>query len=208
MGSDSILSSVQEYYDEKIRTHGPTARGVDWNSPESQQLRFAQLLKLIDHNRPFMLNDFGCGYGALVDYLQRTDYQFHYTGFDISSQMIAKAQELHPTSDRIEFVHQKEQLRVADYTVASGVFNVKLSTTGEEWKQYILATLETMNSLSRAGFAFNALTKYSDAEFMREDLYYSDPLFLFDHCKAKYSKFVALLHDYPLYEFTILVRKE
>jgi hypothetical protein len=65
-----------------------------------------------------------------------------------------------------------------------------------------------MNSLSRAGFAFNALTKYSDAEFMRPDLYYADPLFLFDHCKCRYSKFVALLHDYPLYEFTILVRKE
>lgn len=207
MGSNSILSSVQEYYDEKIRTHGPTARGVDWNSPESQHLRFAQLLKLIDHSRPFALNDFGCGYGALVDYLERGDYQFHYTGFDISSQMIATAKELHPSSDQIEFVSEKGQLRQADYTVASGVFNVKLNTAGDEWKQYILATLETMNSLSRAGFAFNALTKYSDAEFMREDLYYSDPLFLFDHCKSKYSKFVALLHDYPLYEFTILVRK-
>jgi SAM-dependent methyltransferase len=208
MGSDSILASVQEYYDEKIRTHGPTARGVDWNSPESQQLRFAQLLKLIDHSRPFTLNDFGCGYGALVDYLQQGDYQFHYTGFDISSQMIARAEELHPRSSQIEFVSQRERLREADYTVASGVFNVKLKTDGDEWKEYILTTLETMNSLSRAGFAFNALTKYSDAEFMREDLYYSDPLFLFDHCKAKYSKFVALLHDYPLYEFTILVRKE
>jgi|SRR6185503_2622757 len=208
MGSDSILSSVQEYYDEKIRTHGPTARGVDWNSPESQQLRFAQLLKLIDHSEPFTLNDFGCGYGALVDFLQQGNYQFQYTGFDISPEMIATAEELHPSSSQIEFVSQKEKLRPADYTVASGVFNVKLNTTGEEWKEYILTTLKTMNSLSRAGFAFNALTKYSDAEFMREDLYYSDPLFLFDHCKSKYSKFVALLHDYPLYEFTILVRKE
>ena len=207
MGSDSILASVQEYYDEKIRTHGPTARGVDWNSQDSQQLRFAQLLKLIDHNRPFTLNDFGCGYGALVDYLQQENFQFQYAGFDISPEMIAKAAELHPTSDRIDFVNNKAQLREADYTVASGVFNVKLNTTGAEWKEYILTTLDTMNSLSRAGFAFNALTKYSDAEFMREDLYYSDPLFLFDHCKTKYSKFVALLHDYPLYEFTILVRK-
>ncbi len=208
MGSDSILSSVQEYYDEKIRTHGPTARGVDWNSPESQQLRFAQLLKLIDHSRPFTLNDFGCGYGALIDYLQRGNYQFQYAGFDISAEMIATAEELHPSSNQIEFVREKAQLHQADYTVASGVFNVKLSTTGAEWQQYTLAALDTMNSLSRAGFAFNALTKYSDPEFMREDLYYSDPLFLFDHCKSKYSKFVALLHDYPLYEFTILVRKE
>jgi SAM-dependent methyltransferase len=208
MGSDSILASVQEYYDGKIRTHGPTARGVDWNSQESQQLRFAQLLKLIDHSRPFTLNDFGCGYGALIDCLQQRNYQFHYVGFDISAEMIARAEALHPRSSQIEFVQDKGQLRQADYTVASGVFNVKLNTAGEEWRQYILAVLDTMNALSRAGFAFNALTKYSDAEFMRPDLYYADPLFLFDHCKSRYSKFVALLHDYPLYEFTILVRKE
>jgi SAM-dependent methyltransferase len=208
MGSDSILSSVREYYGEKIRTHGPTARGVDWNSQQSQELRFAQLLKLVDKTGPFTLNDFGCGYGALIDYLQQGNYQFRYGGFDISPEMISKAEELHPRSSQIEFVSQKGQLEQADYTVASGVFNVKLNTAGEEWKQYILTALDTMNSLSRAGFAFNALTKYSDAEFMRPDLYYADPLFLFDHCKCRYSKFVAVLHDYPLYEFTILVRKE
>ena len=43
---------------------------------------------------------------------------------------------------------------------------------------------------------------------MRPYLYYADPLFLFDYCKKKYSKSVALLHDYGLYEFTILVRKD
>ena len=69
-------------------------------------------------------------------------------------------------------------------------------------------TLAAINSLSGKGFAFNVLTKYSDPEFMRTDLYYADPLFLFDYCKAKFSTFVSLIHDYPLFEFTILVRKE
>ena len=30
---------------------------------------------------------------------------------------------------------------------------------------------------------------------------------MFDLCKRRYSPRVALLHDYPLYEFTVLVRK-
>ena len=205
MMSDEILTRVQEYYDEKLREHGPTARGVDWKSPESQQLRFAQLAKLIDHTRPFTINDFGCGYGALVDYLESCGLQFQYVGFDISSEMIAQARELHP---RASFVTSKADLREADYTVASGIFNVRLSTSEDEWKSYVLDVLATMDSISTQGFAFNALTKYSDAEFMRSDLYYADPLFFFDHCKTNYSKFVTLLHDYPLYEFTILVRKE
>ena len=42
---------------------------------------------------------------------------------------------------------------------------------------------------------------------MRPDLYYADPCELFDRCKRRYSRNVALLHDYDLYEFTILVRK-
>jgi hypothetical protein len=42
---------------------------------------------------------------------------------------------------------------------------------------------------------------------MRNYLYYADPCALFDLCKRRYSKHVALLHDYGLYEFTILVRK-
>ena len=205
MTSNDILTRVQEYYDEKLRTHGATASGVDWKSQESQELRFAQLLKLIDHSRPFTVNDFGCGYGALIDYLESCGLHFQYTGFDISSQMVAKAGETHPGAS---FVTDKGQLREADYTVASGIFNVKLGTNEAEWKEYMLDVLDAMNSLSKNGFAFNALTKYSDAEFMRSDLYYADPLFFFDHCKTKYSRFVTLLHDYPLYEFTMLVRKE
>ena len=205
MSTNDILTRVQEYYDEKLRTHGPTARGVDWKSPESQELRFAQLAKLIDHDRPFTINDFGCGYGALINYLKSCGLQFQYVGFDISSEMIARAGEMYPGAS---FVDNQGDLREADYTLASGIFNVKLDTDESAWKSYMLDVLDTMNSLSRSGFAFNALTKYSDAEFMRSDLYYADPLFIFDHCKTRYSRFVTLLHDYPLYEFTMLVRKE
>ena len=72
----------------------------------------------------------------------------------------------------------------------------------------MLRTLAAINGLSKRGFAFNVLTKYSHPEFQRPDLYYADPLFLFDYCKTKFSRFVTLLHDYPLYEFTLLVRKQ
>jgi hypothetical protein len=68
--------------------------------------------------------------------------------------------------------------------------------------------LHHFNELSRKGFASNFLTGYSDAEKMRADLYYADPLSLFDYCKRNFSKNVALLHDYRLYDFTILVRKD
>jgi SAM-dependent methyltransferase len=209
MGSerDSIISRMQQVYDEKILLHGCTASGVGWNSIESQQMRFAQLLKVVDSSVLFSIDDFGCGYGALADYLRRERYSFNYCGFDISPQMIRKAKELHPTTSEVAFVERESELPIADYTVASGIFNLKSDTPVREWEAYILDTLATFDSLSKKGFAFNILTKYSDKALMRPDLYYADPAFLFDYCKTKFSRFVSLLHDYPLYEFTILVLK-
>ena len=207
MSYSNILDKVQRYYSEKVKTHGATARGVDWNSVDSQRLRFAQLLKVVNRAQHFTINDYGCGYGALAGHLRDEGYSFSYVGFDISSEMIAKAKEVHGTDPQITLVTEERMLTEADYTVASGIFNVKLETAAAEWDKYVLQTLGTIDALSRNGFAINVLTKYSDAEFMRPDLYYADPLFLFDYCKTNYSRFVTLLHDYPLYEFTILVRK-
>ncbi len=207
MSFNSILDRVREYYSDKIETYGATARGVDWNSPESQALRFEQLLKVCDCTRPFSINDYGCGYGALVEYMADRGYTFQYRGCDISDQMIAKARELHRGLEHCQFFTDESHLTAADYTIASGIFNVKLQTSDEEWKVYVLHILGRMAELGEKGFAFNILTSYSDQDLMRPDLYYADPCFLFDYCQRNFSRFVSLLHDYPLYEFTILVRK-
>lgn len=209
MNRDEVISSVRAYYGEKIRAHGPTARGVDWNSTESQEVRFAQLMHIADRATRFTVNDFGCGYGALCDYLQqRGGDTAGYRGFDLAPPMVEEARRKHPTLPPTAFVTELAELAAADFTVASGIFNVKLATPMADWQAYILATMNELARLSRHGFAFNMLTSYSDADRMRPDLYYGDPCYYFDHCKRQYSKSVALLHDYGLYEFTILVRLE
>lgn len=203
----SILSRKKEHYDREIQRHGCTAAGVGWNSQESQEMRFRQLLKLADGTVRFSINDFGCGYGALADYLRKGDYSFQYCGYDISPQMIQEARQLHWHTGEATFVNRESEMSPADFTIASGVFNDRFGTSAEEWEAYVLGTLTTLDRLSRKGFAFNMLTKYSDRELMRSELYYADPAVIFDFCKTKFSRFVTLLHDYPLYEFTILVRK-
>ena len=85
---------------------------------------------------------------------------------------------------------------------------MKLDAADGAWREHALTTLDRLDALSTRGFSFNMLTSYSDPERMRPDLYYANPGELFDHCKRRYSRWVALLHDYGLYEFTILVRKE
>jgi SAM-dependent methyltransferase len=200
----SALGEIGRYYGAKLAAHGASPRGVDWNSSESQQLRFKQLVRICDAEARFSLNDIGCGYGALLDYLCGLGKECDYLGVDISEAMIAKAGALHPGC---RFVVGERAGRVADYSVASGIFSVRLSAGDDAWLAHLLRTLEQLDAESRRGFSFNCLTRYSDPELMRSDLYYADPARLFDHCKARFTKNVALLHDYGLYEFTILVRK-
>jgi hypothetical protein len=141
-----------------------------------------------------------------VPYLANHGYDARYCGYDVSATMLEHARREHEDPPRVEFVDRETDLEPADYTVASGIFNVRLDVSNENWRAFVESTLERIAEISTKGFAFNMLTSYSDAEKMRADLYYGDPRSFFDHCKRKFSRNVALLHDYALYEFTMIVR--
>jgi SAM-dependent methyltransferase len=203
-----LLDPVRDYYEAKLREHGPTPGGVDWNGEASQSARFDALSKVIRAaaGEPFSIDDYGCGYGAYVDHLARKGFATAgYLGIDVSPEMVAEARRRHPQR---QFAVGDSSPRMADYAVASGIFNVALETDRVAWQGYILETLDAIHAATTRGFAFNCLTSYSDSEFIRQHLYYGDPCFFFDHCKRRYSRQVALLHDYGLFEFTILVRKD
>lgn len=204
----ALLTEVAEYYTTKLAQHGQNPRGVDWNGGESQTLRFEQLCKIVDASTQFSINDLGCGYGALYDFLSLEYESFSYSGVDVSESMIRAAEQRYQEKSQARFILSSEPDQVADYGVASGIFNVRLGRSDDEWLSYLEATLDILDRTSRLGFAFNCLTSYSDADKMRDYLYYADPCVLFDLCKRRYSRNVALFHDYGLYEFTILVRKQ
>jgi SAM-dependent methyltransferase len=203
-----MLRPVVGVFTERVTTHGPTARGVDWNSEESQALRFTQLLKLVDETHPYSLLDYGCGYGALARFLAARGDEFTYQGYDITPAMLDQAREVLSSVPRASVTGARDELRLADYAIASGVLNLKLDAEEPGWQQYALEVLHDLAALSARGFAFNALTSYSDPPLMRDDLYYADPCFYFDYCKRHFSAQVALLHDYGLYEFTVIVRHD
>ena len=203
----TIESDISVYYSEKVSKYGACPRGVDWNGVESQMIRFNQLSKLISANSDFSVNDLGCGYGAFLGYLNSNFESFHYFGLDISCEMIEKAKDIYGDKLNAEFYCISKPPQVANYSIASGIFNVKLGYSDSDWLNHIKQTLRVLYDSSSEGFAFNCLTKYSDRERMQNKLFYGDPSFFFDWCKNNFSRNVALLHDYDLYEFTIIVRK-
>jgi SAM-dependent methyltransferase len=206
MPSADIERRVADYYTGKLREHGPTHQGADWNSSESQLLRFEQFMRIIPRDEHVSVLDYGCGYGALAPYLEAAGVDLDYTGYDIAEEMVASARELASGRPRWSFTSVRDELAPADFTLASGIFNVRVGTDDQRWREYTLETISELAALSRRGLGFNMLTGYSDPERMTERLYYADPSFYFDWCKRNLSRNVALLHDYGLYEFTIVVR--
>lgn len=205
---DGLFAALDAYYAPHLAEHGASALGVDWNSPESQELRFRQLLRVRGDEASCSLLDYGCGYGELAHLLVGRGESVEYRGFDISERMIELARVHNPDRAVCRFSHRPGDLEPADYVVASGVFNLRLDIDEATWEAYVLETLDTLAGLGRRGFSFNLLTSWSDAERMRPDLFYADPTRFFEHCKRRYSRHVALLHDYGLYEWTMLVRTD
>jgi len=203
---DVILSDVARYYSDRLARFGSTPAGVDWRDEASQGNRFAQLLRVVREVDASIL-DVGCGYGALLPFMRARGFTGHYRGIDIASEMIRAARTLHGMDAAAKFDIGAVPSDIADYAVASGIFNVRLTHDESSWRAYVLDTIAAMDRLSLRGFAFNCLTSYADEERKRPDLYYADPCAYFHLCRRHYARDVALLHDYGLFEFTLIVRK-
>ena len=203
-----IEISTENYYSKKFNSYGQTPKGVDWNSLESQKIRFLKLLDIVsDKNKPYSILDYGCGYGALLDYLDINKLQTYY-GYDLSLPMIESSNKKFSKNKNIFFTDNKKHLKPVDYVVASGLLNVKQLENDRIWKEYITHLLNEFNKLSTKGFSFNCLSAYADKHLMKDYLFYGEPEYFFKFCKLNFSKNISLMHNYNLYEFTIHVHKK
>ena len=186
MSKNKIYNDVDKYYSNKIKLFGANHKGLDWKSEESQFIRFHQLSKIIEIDNS-SLNDIGCGLGDLTRYINNNFLNIKYTGYDISKVMINNATKLYPQN---KFIHIKNfnKVKVADYSIASGIFNVKMKYSKKQWLAYILDTLKEMNLKSKKGFSFNLLSKYSDKHYMKENLFYASPLFFLIIVSVNFQK--------------------
>ena len=205
--SSNLTESVSDYYTNKLENFGVSPKGVDWNGAESQEIRFEKLSLIYRDLDNFSVCDLGCGYGAMYSHLESKAKDFQYVGVDISEAMLTAAKENLKNKTNTFFSQYINDIIPVDYVVASGIFNVKLDFSIKHWEEYIIETIADMNDASTKGFAFNCLTSHSDVTHMKEKLYYGNPAFFLSHVLDNYSKNVTLLHDYGLYEFTVLVRK-
>jgi hypothetical protein len=96
--------------------------------------------------------------------------------------------------------------RTADYSVASGVFNVRLDVPLATWERFVERTLRQMRATSRLGFAFNLMAPVPAAVESPAELYRPAPQAWAAFCERELGANVEALSGYGLHEQTLLVR--
>ncbi|MFO1258965.1 MAG: class I SAM-dependent methyltransferase [Gammaproteobacteria bacterium] len=172
-------------------------RGVKWSSEESQFLRFKVLCEVSNHIFKSNILDVGCGFGHLVDYLVKNQFEGSYKGIDIVDQMIMVAKKRHPSfhfeTNDLDSIHPENH----DYILASGIF------TFSDWENMRIH-IQQLFSFCRKGIAFNTLRLSN--RLREEELFYADPLETLTFCKS-ITPHAILRQDYMLEDFTVYMHK-
>ena len=199
--------ATARYYGEKVRRFGATPAGADWRCGPTQQMRFVQLLKVCTGASHYSLNDLGCGWGALLQFLarRRMRSRVDYLGVDLSQDMIAAARAARPQDARC-FVVGARSPRVADYGVASGVFNVRLDVPIAQWEAFVRHTLRTLRDSSRRGFAVNFMEPVPEGIASPPELYRVSAERWATFIEDELGCNVEVVRGYGMREATLLAR--
>ncbi len=139
----------QKFYSSAILLHGKSARGLNWRSQKTQELRFDILLSLLPKNIN-TLADAGCGFGDLYTYMKKKKtLPQTYIGIDSLVQMHSIASN--NSKQKIVLADiTKDEIPNADYYICSGAMNIL---------HYFETLLFIKNCFraSRYGFVFNIL---------------------------------------------------
>ncbi len=115
----------EKFYTSAIQKHGISAKGVNWNSKESQQIRFDMILEMLPKSlEKVSVIDAGCGFGDFYLYANKKNRVVKkYIGIDSLVDMYSIASEKTGCEIIIADIC-KDELPEASYYICSGAMNV------------------------------------------------------------------------------------
>jgi SAM-dependent methyltransferase len=139
------------FYSTAIEMYGITAKGVNWHSKESQNLRFEIILEMLPREMSgYSIADAGCGFGDLYLYMQKKKrVPKEYIGIDTLIDMYSIASERTGCEIVVADIC-KEKLPSADFYICSGAMNVL-----NDFETYLF--MQNCFATCRVGFLFNVL---------------------------------------------------
>lgn len=191
----SVTNKTVAFYDDCALHVKDNARAMGWSSAFSQRLRFEVITYLVDVSNQDVL-DVGCGDGAFFHFLEEKSISLSYSGIDISSKMVQRAQNRYPGIPvrQGDFFNHNNQ---HDVVVCSGALS--MSATEDKWL-FLSQAIDQLMAISRTHVVFNLL---SDRATIKDPLFhYYAPKDVLGLCLQK-TDYVTLHHSYLPNDFTV-----
>lgn len=193
-----------KHYKDLLATHGTSTAALGWRDADVQRRNFAAVSQIFHHESgPFTLHEVGCGLGHYADFLAEYFPNAIYSGSDIVPEMVERTHHRRPgLSVEVRDVISAPPPQ-ADYVVESGIFNLRMDQSPDEWWSFVRQMLRAMFSFAKKGLAANFLT--SQVDWTREFGYYQNPAEALTFAMTELSRFAEIRHAYYPWEFTLLV---
>ena len=207
-----------DYFEGLLAEHGANYKALDWNSVESQRLRYKVLKEILVYGKKaagVSVLDVGCGMGDLFGFFKSEGMlnrnKINYTGYDISPKLIEVAGKKYPEAKfEVKDILEEHYLPRFDYVFCSGIFNIR---TTEEFDHldHVQEMLNRMYDLAGCGAAVNFLSEgslpISDPKSLNAGrYYYFKPDEIMNFCRRVSSRLI-LRHDYHPGDFTVYLLK-
>lgn len=206
-GTDAtLLATLAGRYEIALAKSGTTPAGTLNEDPVLHARAFDALLAALTR-RPLpqnvLLQDFGCGYGALFDRVANEPWfaRGRYFGIDISPAMIETARA-RIDDPRAAFEVGSLLTETGDITLVHGTFNLKLNATDADWTRIVQDALRNIAVHTRTAFACTLLKKSANAS---SHMYEPDVGSVLSWCEALGWK-AELLDDFSPRECAVLAR--
>ncbi|MFA6431409.1 MAG: class I SAM-dependent methyltransferase [Candidatus Margulisiibacteriota bacterium] len=207
-----------DYFESLFDEHGNSYKALDWNSPDSQKLRFKIMKELFNYGKKascITLLDVGCGFGDLYGYLKSdgslSRHRINYSGCDISPKIIQTAKKKYPDAKfEVKNILEDRHTPKYDYIICSGIFNIR-SAEIDDHLAYVKEMIFRVSELATYGVGLNFLSEGSlpiaDPQNLNSSQYfYFNPETVLNFCRHAAPKYI-LRHDYHIGDFTIYLLK-
>lgn len=202
------LTPVQDAYAKQFAIEGDTPQGLFSKSQEATNLRFNQLLRILQKGpRPASMSvlDYGCGTGDLILRLKNHGLG-RYLGVELVGSIRSAAKAKYPECFFLETLPEMDEHY--DFSFVSGTFNFRTPAIPEvEWREFVRAEIARLWKATRYGMALNFMIPNPD--WKDENLWYPtsqyEPIALVPTVDIKE---LEVVEGYGLYEFTLLITRK
>ena len=202
----SIEKNLSNIYWRRFCEFGSTAKSSFWLSETRQELRFDIIMKEISKltsNPVIELADIGCGYGALVSYLQKTNHysRINYSGYDICASLIRECRKKY---NGVPFELGVEPKVETMFTIMSGTYNLAPTQDLTIWQNYVEDCLKKCWLKTSEAMIFN-LQLAEKEEISKTNIYYADCNRVMELCVSLFGPTKFVKNSYLPHDGTFVV---